>query len=121
MLAINDRAERRINIIENEEDTTLSVTSKPLLTSACNIITAQTICVPFPLQTTNREYAVSKRGFFDKDDETSMAMAKMILVNPLRPRIRWFWDKRCMVMRIGAGTERGRGDALDEDEVYIVM
>lgn len=50
-----------------------------------------------------------------------MFMAKMTLVDTPRRRTRWFWDKRCLLMKIGTGTERGRGDALDDDEVYVEM
>lgn len=121
VLQLDDETERRVDIVESWSETALSAINLPLLTTSCNVITAETICIPFPNLTINKEFAKARMEILTEEERVSLDMANLTEVKLGRRRTRWFWDLDCLVIRLGPGTKRGGDDEVEDDEVNIEM
>lgn len=104
----------RIDILDSQQPWATEGIRWPTHTASCNVITAHNICVPYPNQTLQMEYAPSTWSFLSEDKKITLATMKLKETSVDRIATRRIFDKKCLMVCIDdSGYDREKREPLD--------
>lgn len=107
----------RIDVVESWTDLAVDVNRFPRHTAECNIITIDTLCIPFPELTSNRLYAAARTRRLNPKKAILLATMKLtgVELQVMEDSERAMFDEFCATVDIRKEQENSR--AMEDVQV----
>lgn len=105
----------RVDVLESWTDTALDANRFPHHTAECNIITTNTLCIPFPELASERQYALSRIRRPNASKTITAATMKLERVELDHEGERYMFDEICAKVEIRK--DRQNSTILEDVEV----